>query len=153
MERGHNEMTAFCGSYADPKFLFPFSISIPYCWQSSLLKILSWYHLTASKSLMAPHHLRGEGNGTPLQYCCPGNPMDREAWWAAVHGVTQSRTRLKRLSSSITFRIQTRLCGPRAVGSGVSQTNLGLNLTCALRQTIPNPGPSVVKINLTASTW
>ena len=91
----------------------------------------------------------GEGNGTPLQYCCPenprdgrhpgrlqsmgslrvktglsnftftfhfhalekemathssvpclDNPMDGEAWWAAVHGVTRSRTRLKPLSSS-----------------------------------------------------
>ena len=29
----------------------------------------------------------GEGNGNPLQYSCLGNPMDREAWWAAVHGV------------------------------------------------------------------
>ena len=42
----------------------------------------------------------GEGNGTPLQCSCLENPMDREAWWAAVHGVAQSRTRLKRLSSS-----------------------------------------------------
>ena len=37
---------------------------------------------------------RGEGNGTPLQYCCPENPMDRGAWWAAVHGVAKSQTRL-----------------------------------------------------------
>ena len=37
---------------------------------------------------------------TPLQYSCLENPMDGGAWWAAVHGVTQSRTRLKRLSSS-----------------------------------------------------
>ena len=40
----------------------------------------------------------GEGNGNPLQYSCLENPMDRGAWWAVVHGVTQSRTRLKRLS-------------------------------------------------------
>ena len=32
----------------------------------------------------------GEGNGNPLQHSCLGNPMDREAWWAIVHGVTQS---------------------------------------------------------------
>ena len=31
----------------------------------------------------------GEGNGNPLQYSCLGNPMDREAWWATVHGVTK----------------------------------------------------------------
>ena len=36
----------------------------------------------------------GEGNGTPLQYSCLENPTDRGAWWAAVHGVTKSRTRL-----------------------------------------------------------
>ena len=39
-----------------------------------------------------------EGNGTLLQYSCLENPMDGGAWWAAVHGVIQSRTRLKRLS-------------------------------------------------------
>ena len=42
----------------------------------------------------------GEGNGTPLQYSCLENPGDGGAWWAAVYGVTQGRTRLKRLSSS-----------------------------------------------------
>ena len=42
----------------------------------------------------------GEGNGNPLQCYCLENPRDRGAWWAAVCGVAQSRTRLKRLSSS-----------------------------------------------------
>ena len=42
----------------------------------------------------------GEGNGSPLQYPCLENPRDGEAWWAAVYGVAQSRTRLTRLSSS-----------------------------------------------------
>ena len=42
----------------------------------------------------------GEGNGNPLQCSCLKNPRDREAWWAAIYGVAQSRTRLKRLSSS-----------------------------------------------------
>ena len=32
----------------------------------------------------------GEGNGNPLQYSCLENPMDRGAWWATVHGVTES---------------------------------------------------------------
>ena len=35
----------------------------------------------------------GEGNGSPLQYSCLENPVDRRAWWAAVHSVTQSQTR------------------------------------------------------------
>ena len=41
----------------------------------------------------------GEGNGTPLQYFCLENPMDGGAWWAAVHGVAQSRTRLSDFTS------------------------------------------------------
>ena len=41
----------------------------------------------------------GEGNGTPLQYSCLDNPMDGGDWWAAVHWVTKSRTRL----SNFTF--------------------------------------------------
>ena len=36
--------------------------------------------------------MKGEGNGTPLQYSCLENPMDGGAWWAAVHGVAKSRT-------------------------------------------------------------
>ena len=40
-----------------------------------------------------------EGNGTPLQCSCLENPRDGGAWWAAVYGVAQSQTRLKRLSS------------------------------------------------------
>ena len=36
----------------------------------------------------------GEGNGNPLQYSCLENSMDSGAWWAVVHGVTKSRTRL-----------------------------------------------------------
>ena len=42
----------------------------------------------------------GEGNGNPLQCSCLENPRDGEAWWAAVSGVAQSPTQLKRLSSS-----------------------------------------------------
>ena len=42
----------------------------------------------------------GEGNGKSLQCSCLENPRDRGAWWAAIYGVAQSRTRLKRLSSS-----------------------------------------------------
>ena len=45
----------------------------------------------------------GEGNGTPLQYSCLENPMDGGAWWAAVHGVAQSWTRLSDSLSLSTF--------------------------------------------------
>jgi len=47
----------------------------------------------------------GEGNGNPLQCSCLENPRDGGVWWAAVYAVTQSRTRLKRLSSSSSSRI------------------------------------------------
>ena len=40
----------------------------------------------------------GEGNGNPLQYSCLENPMDRGTWWATVHGVAKSRTRLSDLT-------------------------------------------------------
>ena len=42
----------------------------------------------------------GEGNDNPLRCSCLENPRDGGAWWAAIYGVAQSRTRLKRLSSS-----------------------------------------------------
>ena len=37
----------------------------------------------------------GGGYGNPFQYPCLENPMDKEAWWAVVHGVTKSRMQLK----------------------------------------------------------
>ena len=45
----------------------------------------------------------GEGNGTPLQYSCLENPMDGGAWWAAVHGVAKSRTRLSDFTFTFHF--------------------------------------------------
>ena len=61
------------------------------CWGSDTTEWLP-FHFSLS--------CLGEGNGNPLQGSCLENPKDRGAWWAAVYGVAQSRTRLKRLSSS-----------------------------------------------------
>ena len=47
--------------------------------------------------------LIGEGNGTPLQNSCLENPMDGGAWWAAVHGVAKSRTRLSDFTFTFHF--------------------------------------------------
>ena len=44
-----------------------------------------------------------EGNGTPLQYSCLENPMDGGAWWAAVHGVAEGRTRLSDFTFTFHF--------------------------------------------------
>ena len=44
--------------------------------------------------MIIPMPIQGEGSGTPLQSSCLENPRDGGAWWAAVHGVAKSRTRL-----------------------------------------------------------
>ena len=44
-----------------------------------------------------------EGDGTPLQYSCLENPMDEGAWWAAIHGVAKSRTRLSNFTFTFHF--------------------------------------------------
>ena len=67
-------------------------------WGREEWDMTKWLHFHFSLSCI------GEGNGNPLQCSCPENPRDRGAWWAAIYGVTQSRTRLKRLSSSSSSR-------------------------------------------------
>ena len=71
------------------------------CWQSSFFPYKSSPHSLATYCRSwEPVFCGGLGNGNPLQCSCLENPRDGGAWWAAVYGVTQSRTRLKRLSSS-----------------------------------------------------
>ena len=53
------------------------------------------FSIVATSVYISIYSTGGEGNGTPLQYSCPENPMDGRAWWAAVHGVAKSRTRLR----------------------------------------------------------
>ena len=64
-----------------------------------------WGHWGSDMTKWLPFHFSlsciGEGNGNPLQCSCLENPWDEGAWWAAVYGVAQSQTRLKRLSSSM----------------------------------------------------
>ena len=68
----------------------------------------------------------GEGNGNSLQYSCLENPRDRGAWWAAIHGVTQSWTQLKQLSSSSSLEAEgtckTVLLFPHSPVSEISTT-------------------------------
>ena len=63
-------------------------------WGSEELDMTEQLHFHFSLSCI------GEENGNPLQYSCLKNPRDGRAWWAAVYGVAQNRTRLKQLSSS-----------------------------------------------------
>jgi len=57
----------------------------------------------------------GEGDGTPLQYSCLENPLDRGAWWAAVHGVAKSQTRLSDFTFTFTFMLWRRKWQPTPV--------------------------------------
>ena len=66
-------------------------------------KFGSYFDDYLSVDLLALCMSLGEGNGTPLQYCCPENPMDGGAWWAAVHGVTKSQTRLSDFTFTFYF--------------------------------------------------
>ena len=72
--------------------------------QRSLVGCSPWGREESDTTKQLPFHFSlsciGEGNGNPLQCSCLENPRDRGSWWAAVYGVSQSRTRLKRLSSS-----------------------------------------------------
>ena len=65
----------------------------------------------------------GEGNGNPLQSSWLENPRDDRAWWAAVYGAAQSRTRLKRLSSSSSIEMSSEFWF-RSVGSQAILTSL-----------------------------
>ena len=76
-----------------------------------------WLHFPFSLSCI------GEGNGNPLQRSCLENPRDRGAWWAAVYGVTQSRTRLKRLNSSSRY-VLTSMCASEIAANIYFEINI-----------------------------
>ena len=67
--------------------------------QRSLVGCSPWGREESDTTERLPFHFSlsciGEGNGNPLRCSCLENPRDGEAWWAAVYGVAQSRTRLK----------------------------------------------------------
>ena len=80
----------------------------------SLVGCSPWGREESDTTERLPFHFSlsciGEGNGNPLQCSCLENPRDGGAWWAAIYGVAQSRTRLKRLSSSSSKYIFIWLC-------------------------------------------
>ena len=67
----------------------------------SWTRLRDWTELKYIHTHIHIHIYIGEGNGNPLQCSCLENPRDGGAWWAAISGAAQSRTRLKQLSSSI----------------------------------------------------
>ena len=108
----------------------------------------------------------GEGNGNPLQCSCLENPRDRGAWWAAVYGVAQSRTRLKRLSSSSSSRnygeLHSLVClSPRPTRSAITRYNSpygnckkGSSLVNKLQNSCPSLGRLQIYIRVhTMASW
>ena len=91
-------------------------------------------------------YTHGEGNGNPLQYSCLENPMDGGTWWAAICGVAQSQTRLKRLSSS-----SSRLypINNIVIVSGAQQSNSVIHIHVSILQT---PLPSRLPHNIEQSS-
>ena len=87
----------------------------------------------------------GEGNGSPLQYSCQENSMDKGAWWATIHAVTKSGTRratniftswaLKVLWTISLLRVAIRIHGKEFPGGPVVK-----NLPCNAGDLIPGPG-------------
>ena len=73
-----------------------------YTLQSKALIPHQWF-LSLRFSFSGSRVLNGEGSGTPLQYSCLENPMDGGAWWAAVNGVAEGRTRMSDFTFTFHF--------------------------------------------------
>ena len=92
-------------------FVFLFCLLFRWGVLHSMLLVGGWCQVLYSSGFlyMSSHYLisprvsSGEGNGNPLQYSCLENPMGRGAWWAAVHGVAKSQTRLSNFTFTFHF--------------------------------------------------
>ena len=69
------------------------------------IQLLHRFQITAPYMSLLAYFMMyfGEGNGTPFQYCCLENPVDGNAWWAAVHGVAEGRTQLSDFTFTFHF--------------------------------------------------
>ena len=68
-----------------------------------IINIMMEMMIDILSKIYRPTSIIGEGNGHPLQYSCLENPMDGGAWWAAVHGVAKSWTRLSNFTFTFHF--------------------------------------------------
>ena len=92
----------------------------------------------------------GEGNANPLQYSCLENPRDGGAWWAAICGVTQSRTPLKRLSSSSSSSmcLMSKYCLNRVLHQDQRTACCCCCFSYLRGAEIPDPGPVNLKTHI-----
>ena len=94
----------------------------------------------------------GEGNGTPLQHSCLENPMDGGSWWATVHGVAKSQTRLSDSLSLFTFMHWRRKWQPTPVFLPGKSPARGSLVGCRLWVTGVGHDLAAVGSNLAATT-
>ena len=108
-------------------------------WGREELDTTEWLHFRFSLSCI------GEGNGNPLQCSCLKNPRDGGAWWAAVYGVAQSRTRLKRLCSSSI--INSNMCKLHSLNTACcsSTTRAHLRSVCSVCLSLIGKDPGAEK--------
>ena len=69
--------------------------SVGFTSRGSMFKNHFFFFRLKMRTISPKKKIIGEGNGNPLQCSCLENPRDSRAWWAAIYGVAQSRTRLK----------------------------------------------------------
>ena len=111
-------------SHAAEKAIVPHSSTLAWKipWMEEAGGLQSMGSLESDTAEQLPFHFSlsciGEGNGNPLQCSCLENPRDGGAWWAAICGVTQSWTQLKRLSSSSSPMQSELLCPLQEVAGG-----------------------------------
>ena len=129
------------------KAMIPHSSTLAWkiLWTEELVGCSPWGREESDRTERLHFHFSlsciGEGNGNPLQCSCLENPRDRGAWWAAVYGVAQSWTRLKRLSSSSSSNIKLKQIDPKA------EMNIGsLDLQCQ-ESSFPNKVDKISKDN------
>ena len=93
--------SGIAGSYGSSRQWHPTPVLLPgksHGW-SSLVGCSPWGLEESGTTERLHFHFSLEGNGNPLQYSCLENPMDGAAWWAAVHGVSNSQTQLSNFTS------------------------------------------------------
>ena len=79
--------------------------------------VLNNLHVNAGDVCSIPGSRRspGEGNGSPLQYSCLGNPMDREAWRTTVHVVTKNQTPLSNENNYMLYTMSDKMRNPKII--------------------------------------